>query len=107
MVVRLTARVSRFPNYFGEITLWAGIATTAAGILARKPVQLDLGFSGGEAGILTTTALSYMGPAFAALLVLRVSGVPRSEAKYDERYGGRRDYEEWKRDTPKLVPRLW
>ncbi|KAF7542994.1 hypothetical protein G7046_g10077 [Stylonectria norvegica] len=98
---------SQFPNYFGEITLWTGIATVAAGVLARKPVQLGLGFSGGAAGILTTTVLSYVSPAFAALLLLKVSGVPLSERKYNARYGDRKDYQEWKRNTPKLVPRLW
>ncbi|CAM1506493.1 Fc.00g061340.m01.CDS01 [Cosmosporella sp. VM-42] len=98
---------SRFPNYFGEITLWTGIATAAAGILVRKPVQLGLGFSGGAMGVLATTALSYMSPAFAALLVLKVSGVPMSEAKYDKRYGERRDYQEWKRNTAMLIPKLW
>jgi steroid 5-alpha reductase family enzyme len=97
---------SRFPNYFGEITLWTGIATLAAGVLARRPVQLALGLSGGAAGILATTAASYVSPAFAAFLLLKVSGVPLSEAKYDKRFGGREDYEAWKRDTPRLIPKL-
>ncbi|KAF4978303.1 hypothetical protein FZEAL_5276 [Fusarium zealandicum] len=98
---------SQFPNYFGEITLWTGIATVAAGILARKPVQLALGLSGGASGILATTALSYVSPAFAALLLTKVSGIPLSEEKYNKRYGDRKDYQEWKKNTPKLIPRLW
>lgn len=97
---------SRYPNYFGEITLWAGLATVAAGILARKPMQLALGLSGGVAGILTTTALSFGSPAFAALLLLKVTGVPLSEKKYDKRYGDRKDYQEWKKNTPMLIPKL-
>ncbi|KAJ3502078.1 hypothetical protein NM208_g16802 [Fusarium decemcellulare] len=98
---------SQFPNYFGEITLWTGIATVAAGILARTPVQLALGLSGGAGSILATTALSYVSPAFAALLLTKVSGIPLSEEKYNKRYGDRKDYQEWKKNTPKLIPRLW
>ncbi|KAF7553172.1 hypothetical protein G7Z17_g3835 [Cylindrodendrum hubeiense] len=98
---------SRFPHYFGEITLWTGLATAAAGILARKPAQLALGFSGGIAGVAVTTALSFISPAFSAFLLLKVSGIPLSEAKYDKRYGDREDYQEWKKNTPKLIPRLW
>ncbi|KAL6352767.1 hypothetical protein LRP88_13240 [Fusarium phalaenopsidis] len=98
---------SQFPNYFGEITLWTGIATVAAGILARQPVQLALGLSGSAGSILTTTALSYVSPAFAALLLTKVSGIPLSEEKYDKRYGHRKDYQEWKKNTPKLIPRFW
>ncbi|KAM5350482.1 hypothetical protein ACJ41O_006987 [Fusarium nematophilum] len=98
---------SQFPNYFGEITLWTGIATVAAGVLARRPVQLALGLSGGAGGILVTTALSYLSPAFAALIVTKVSGIPLSEEKYNKRYGDRKDYQEWKKNTPKLIPRLW
>ncbi|KAH6981233.1 hypothetical protein BKA56DRAFT_617031 [Ilyonectria sp. MPI-CAGE-AT-0026] len=98
---------SRYPNYFGEMTLWTGLATAAAGVLARKPAQLALGLSGGYAGVLATTALSFASPAFASLLLLKVSGVPLSEAKYDKRYGDREDYQEWKKNTPKVIPRLW
>ncbi|EQL03033.1 hypothetical protein OCS_01257 [Ophiocordyceps sinensis CO18] len=98
---------SRFPHYFGEITLWTGLATVAAGALARTPVQLGLGLGGGLAGVLATTALAFVSPAFSAFLLTKVSGIPLSEGKYDKRYGGRKDYEEWKRNTPRLVPKLW
>ncbi|KAG8405660.1 hypothetical protein J3459_021571 [Metarhizium acridum] len=96
----------RFPHYFGEISLWTGLATTCAGVLALKPVQLALGFRT-PAGIVATTALSFVAPAFSGLLVTRVSGIPLTEARHDEKYGGRADYQEWKRNTPKLVPKLW
>lgn len=43
---------------------------------------------------------------FVALLILRVSGVPLLEAKADAKWGGQPDYEEYKRATPVLVPRL-
>ncbi|UKZ55264.1 hypothetical protein TrVGV298_009084 [Trichoderma virens] len=97
----------RFPNYFGEITLWTGLATATAGVLSRSPIQQALGLSGGALGILTTTTLSFVSPAFAAFLLLKVSGIPLSEGKYDKRYGDRKDYQEWKKNTPRLIPRLW
>ncbi|KHN99067.1 uncharacterized protein MAM_02765 [Metarhizium album ARSEF 1941] len=98
--------VCRFPHYLGEISLWTGLATTCAGALARKPVQLALGF-GSPAGIAATTALSLVAPAFSALLLTRVSGIPLTEARHDDKYGHRRDYQDWKRNTPRLVPKLW
>lgn len=99
--------VCRYPNYFGEITMWTGIATTAASILARHPVQLALGFSGGAAGVLGTTMLSFLSPAFTALLLLKVSGIPLSEPKYDKKFGNRKDYQQWRNNTPQLIPKLW
>ena len=45
-------------------------------------------------------------PVFVAVLITRVSGVPLLEAKADAKWGGQPDYEEYKRTTPVLVPRL-
>ncbi|RDA96101.1 hypothetical protein CP533_1809 [Ophiocordyceps camponoti-saundersi (nom. inval.)] len=97
----------RFPNYLGEITLWTGLATVAASALARRPVQLGLGLGGGAAGIMTTTALALLSPAMTTFLLTQVSGIPLSEAKYDDRYGDREDYRSWKRNTPRLLPGVW
>ncbi|KAG6007477.1 hypothetical protein E4U21_005945 [Claviceps maximensis] len=97
---------SRFPHYFGEISLWTGLATTAAGVLALQPVQIALGLSG-PAGVLATTALSFTAPAFSAFLLTKVSGIPLTEARHDERFKDNEAYLAWKRDTPKLVPKLW
>ncbi|KAL3962659.1 hypothetical protein ACCO45_004182 [Purpureocillium lilacinum] len=97
----------RFPHYFGEITLWTGLATFSAGALAAPPAQAALGLGGGAAGILATSALCFVAPAFSTFLLTRVSGIPMSEGKYDKRYGNRADYQAWKRDTPRLVPKLW
>ncbi|KAF4826177.1 hypothetical protein CGCTS75_v009449 [Colletotrichum tropicale] len=99
--------VSQYPNYFGEISLWTGIATAAAGIIVSKPVQANLGLYGGIAGPLLATAMSFASPAFVALLLTKVSGIPLSEKKYDKRYGDRKDYQEWKKNTPKLIPKIF
>ncbi|KAM3438715.1 hypothetical protein NHJ13734_004056 [Beauveria thailandica] len=98
--------VSRFPHYFGEISMWTGIAVTAAGVLARTPVQLALGWTG-PLGVVATTALCGLSPLFSWFVVTRVSGVPMSEEKYDQRYRHRADYQKWRSETPRLVPKLW
>lgn len=79
---------SRHPNYFGEITLWIGIALMALPVL--QGWQLVTLFS----------------PAFVALLLTRVSGIPLLEKRADERWGGQADYEAYKKRTPVLIPRL-
>lgn len=82
-------RLSRHPNYFGEILLWAGVALIAFPVLS---------------GWRTLTLLS---PVFVAFLLTRVSGIPLLEQKADAKWGGQPDYEEYKRRTPLLIPRWW
>ncbi|KAF3761549.1 DUF1295-domain-containing protein [Cryphonectria parasitica EP155] len=98
---------SRFPNYFGESTLWTGLATTAAGVLVNPAVQASLGLGGGAAGIAGALALAYVSPLFTTFLVTQVSGIPLSENKYDKRYGNRKDYQEWKKNTPRFFPKIF
>ncbi|CAN9300468.1 unnamed protein product [Alternaria alternata] len=98
---------SRHPNYFGEATLWSGIAIAAAGLLVRQPAQAALGLSGGLGGQVLVAGMCAASPAFVSFLLLKVSGVPLSESKYDERYGDRKDYQKWKRETPMFVPKIW
>ena len=97
---------SRHPNYFGEITLWSGIAVTCWGVLS-SPVGLRTLGMGGLKGMAAAAGVCAVSPAFVMLLLMRVSGIRPSEGNYDERYGGREDYRRWKRETPVLVPRLW
>lgn len=78
---------SRHPNYFGEITLWLGIAIIALPVLS---------------GWQLVTLIS---PLFVTLLLTRVSGIPLLEARADERWGGDAAYEAYKTRTPVLVPR--
>lgn len=98
---------SRHPNYFGESTLWTGIAIAAAGVLVRQPAQAALGLSGlGATGQMLVTGLCAASPAFVTFLLLKISGVPLSENKYDKRYGDRKDYQKWKQETPMFVPKF-
>ena len=44
--------------------------------------------------------------AFVTLLLTKVSGIPILEKSADERWGSEAKYQEYKRNTPCLVPRL-
>lgn len=96
---------SRHPNYFGEITLWSGIAIAADGLLVRNSAQVGLGL-GGFGGKVLVVGMCAASPAFVAFLLLKVSGIPLSENKYDKRYGDRKEYKAWKESTPMLVPKF-
>ena len=79
---------SRHPNYFGEIVLWIGVAIIAIPVLQGW------------------TWVALISPLFVTLLLTRVSGVPLLEKKADKKWGGQADYEEYKKNTPVLIPRL-
>ncbi|KUJ21896.1 DUF1295-domain-containing protein [Mollisia scopiformis] len=96
---------SRHPNYFGEATLWTGIAVMAGGVLASSVGLRGMGTSG-VGGRVLGVGLAAVSPAFVTFLLLNVSGVPLSEEKYDKRYGDRKEYREWKENTPKFVPKF-
>ena len=78
---------SRHPNYFGEITLWTGIAIIAVPILD---------------GWRWVTLIS---PVFVFLLLTRVSGIPLLEARGKKRWGDEQAYQEYTLNTPVLIPR--
>jgi steroid 5-alpha reductase family enzyme len=50
--------------------------------------------------------VALVSPLFVTLLLTRVSGVPLLEAKADKKWGGQPDYEEYKKKTPVLLPKL-
>ena len=77
---------SRHPNYFGEITLWTGVAIMATPIL-----------SGWRWVVLIS-------PVFVYILLTRISGVPMLEKRADERWGDEPEYQEYKESTPVLFP---
>ena len=97
---------SRHPNYFGESTLWTGIATLSAGVLASNAGVAGMGLAGGLTGKAIALLSAGVSPAFVTFLLLKVSGVPLSENKYDKRYGDRADYKKWKEETPMFIPKL-
>lgn len=78
---------SRHPNYFGEITLWVGIALIALPALS---------------GWQYATLIS---PVFVYLLLTRISGLPMLESRAKRRWGDEPEFQAYKRNTPVLVPR--
>lgn len=78
---------SRHPNYFGEITLWLGIAILAV-------PALD--------GWQFATLIS---PVFVFVLLTRISGVPLLERRGLKRWGDDPEYQAYVANTPVLVMR--
>ena len=78
--------ISRHPNYFGEIILWIGIAIISLPTLS---------------GFQYVTLIS---PLFIYLLLTRISGVNLLEESSDKKWGDLPEYEQYKRETPALVP---
>ena len=81
---------SRHPNYFGEITLWVGMAVISLSSLS---------------GIEYITAV--VSPLFIYLLLRKAEGVPMLERIADERYGELSDYQEYKANTPVLMMKIF
>jgi steroid 5-alpha reductase family enzyme len=89
-------RVSRHPNYLGEILMWVGMYLVCFG---------SLGHGARLVGLLS--------PLFIATLLLFVSGMPILERAADKRWGKEKTYQNYKKAVPRLVPsarsirRLW
>ena len=81
---------SRHPNYFGEITLWIGMAVLSLSSLS---------------GIEYITAI--LSPIFVYLLLIKAEGVPMLERIAEERYGDLPEYQQYKENTPVLMMKLF
>lgn len=77
---------SRHPNYFGEITLWFGIAIMAVPIL-----------SGWTWAVLIS-------PVFVFTLLTRISGIPMLSRRGLKRWGDEPEYQQYLKSTSLLVP---
>lgn len=80
--------ISRHPNYFGEITLWTGVA------LISFPTLSGLQY------------LSLSSPIFILILLVYISGIPLLERSANERWGKLQEYQDYKNRTPVLIPFL-
>jgi len=73
-------RYTRHPNYFGEVILWWGIYLLA--------LSVPFGW------------LTFIGPLTITFLILKVSGIPMLEKKYE----GNSEFQEYKRRTSAVWP---
>ena len=78
---------SRHPNYFGEITLWTGIAITALPLLSGW------------------RWLMLISPVFVTILLTRISGIPLLERRAEKRWGDDPEFRAYTDSTPALIPR--
>ena len=81
---------SRHPNYFGEITLWIGMAVISLSSLS---------------GIEYVTAI--VSPVFVYLLLRKAEGVPMLERIAEERYADLPEYQQYKENTPVLMMKIF
>ena len=80
-------RYSQHPNYFGEITLWIGVALLALPALSGW------------------AHLSLLSPVCVYLLLTRISGIPLLEARGRARWGHDPAYQDYLKRTSRLI--LW
>ena len=78
--------LSRHPNYFGEITLWLGIAIIAFPVLE---------------GWQLVTLIS---PVFVYILLTKISGIAMLEPRADKKWDEDPEYRLHKETTPALIP---
>lgn len=76
----------RHPNYTGEILFWVGVFVATASY-----------FNGIE-------YLTFASPLWIIFILLKFSGIPPLEKKWEERYGNNDAWLEYKRQSWKLVP---
>lgn len=79
-------KVTRHPNYLGEIVLWWGVFLISAEVL-----------QGGK-------WVAVISPVFVGLILLFFTGIPPLEKSADTKHGKNPDYISYKQSTPPLIP---
>lgn len=82
-------RISRHPNYLGEISVWIGVYLIAFNALVG-----------------TSKIAGLASPLYIMCLLLLVSGIPPLEASADAKWGKDKNYRQYKKEVPVLVPTL-
>ena len=80
-------RISRHPNYLGEIMVWIGMYYLAVPALSTNERLLGLA-----------------SPLFIAVLLMFISGIPILEKSAEKRWGKQLDYKAYKKVVPILIP---
>ncbi|KAI8825648.1 uncharacterized protein EV422DRAFT_135221 [Fimicolochytrium jonesii] len=91
---------SRFPNYFGEVTLWSGLYVTSLGLLTSANLPSHV-----YPPWIALAAAS--GPIFEYLLLTKASGIPPIEKHHDKKHGKNPEYQKYKRETPQFFPKFF
>jgi len=65
-----------------------------------------MGLAGTSYGRILGLGMAAVSPVFVTFLLFKVSGIPLSENKYDKKYGDRKDYQKWKKNTPMFFPKF-
>ena len=76
---------SRHPNYFGEITLWAGLTLIALPVLSSWQL------------------VTLISPIFVYVLLTRVIGIPMLENRGMKKWGSDPEYVNYVENTPALI----
>ena len=76
---------SRHPNYFGEITLWAGLTLIALPVLSGWQL------------------ITLISPVFVYILLTRISGIPMLENRAIKKWGSDPEYMDYLEKTPSLI----
>jgi steroid 5-alpha reductase family enzyme len=79
-------RISRCPNYFGEILVWTGNLVAGAAVLGNA----------------LAWALSGLG--YACIILIMIGSARRLEIKQEERYGAESEYRRYAAAVPILLP---
>lgn len=80
-------RLSRHPNYLGEMLVWSGVYIYASQLLSPAAKLVGL-----------------LSPLYIIGLLLFVSGVPILEKSADQKWGSKLEYQRYKKRVPRLLP---
>jgi steroid 5-alpha reductase family enzyme len=96
-------RHTRHPNYFGEIMFWWSTFLSTSSLFFQNV------FSQNISNNLLDFFYIILGPSIITFLILKVSGIPKLEKKYEESEDGntKKEWQEYKSKTPAFFPKLF
>jgi steroid 5-alpha reductase family enzyme len=82
-------RMSRHPNYLGEMMVWVGLYLVVVPSLSFVPALVAL-----------------LSPLYIITLLSFVSGIPLLEKSAQEKWGSQKEFQRYKSEVPVLIPTL-